>query len=317
MITVSNVSKTYKNKNTKKLVVDNISFDIKQGEIVGYIGKNGAGKSTTIKMLCGILYPDKGCISIDGISPQKNRLKSNLNIGVIFGQRTQLWWDLPLKDSFRILKAIYKVSDIEFNERLEYFDEIFQIKSLLSATVRTLSLGERMKADIVASLIHNPKVLFMDEPTIGLDVYSKVKMREAIQKINQKYNTTIMITTHDFRDVEELCERVIILDKGKIIYDNNIHKFTKKYSDEKKVIISIENQIQMMHLINSLQNKINDIDINFDDKNSFIIITYKKEKKKLMRILNLINENGDLPDFTVVDKPLENMIEDLYRMEHK
>lgn len=204
--------------------MDQISFEIEKGEIVGYIGANGAGKSTIIKKMTGILTPTSGQVTVDGSIPYENRQKNAMDIGVVFGQRTQLWWDLPLTETFSLPKEIYDVSDEVFNERMEFLNEILELKPFLLSLVRTLSLGQRMRADIAAALIHNPKVIYLDEPTIGLDVIVKENVRRAIKEINQKYGTTIILTTHDLSDIEELCQRIIIIDEGKKIYDGSLEE---------------------------------------------------------------------------------------------
>ena len=205
-----------------KVAVDDVSFSIKEGEMVGYIGSNGAGKSTTIKMMSGILTPTSGICLVNGIEPYKNRKVNAKNIGVVFGQRTQLWWDLPLSETYTVLKEIYEVSDEDFKERMNFFYEVLELENFIHSSVRTLSLGQRMRADLAAALLHNPRVLYLDEPTIGLDIVVKDRIRQAIREINEKYNTTVILTTHDLVDIEELCNRIIIIDAGKKIYDGNL-----------------------------------------------------------------------------------------------
>ena len=205
-----------------KRAVDDISFEINDGEIVGYIGANGAGKSTTIKMMTGILTPTNGIVTVNGIVPYENREKNAKNIGVVFGQKTQLWWDLPISETFSLLKDIYDISDNDFEERMNFLKKVLGLEEFFLNPVRTLSLGQRMRADLAAALIHNPKVIYLDEPTIGLDVVVKESVRKAIKEINKKYGTTIILTTHDLNDIEELCSRIIIIDKGKKIYDGEI-----------------------------------------------------------------------------------------------
>ena len=213
----------------RKLAVDDVSFHIKRGEIVGYIGSNGAGKSTTIKMMTGILTPTRGTCLVNNVDPCVNRKKNAQNIGVVFGQRTQLWWDLPLSESFTILKEIYDVSDEDYKERMEFLNQVLELDTFFDKPVRTLSLGQRMRADLGAALLHNPKVLFLDEPTIGLDVVVKDNIRKAIKEINAKSNTTVILTTHDIGDIEELCDRIIIIDEGRKIYDGTTESLKEKY----------------------------------------------------------------------------------------
>ncbi len=190
--------------------VNDISFKVKQGEMVGYIGENGAGKSTTIKMLTGILTPTSGQIVVNGMNPHKDREKFVQTIGVVFGQRSQLWWDIAVQESFRLLKKVYKVTDEQYDSHMNHVIKTLDIEPLLDKPVRKLSLGQRMRCELAAALIHNPPLLFLDEPTIGLDVLVKLKIREFLKEINEKYHTTILLTTHDLSDIEALCERVIV-----------------------------------------------------------------------------------------------------------
>lgn len=221
--------------------VDGISYDIDTGDIVGYIGPNGAGKSTTIKMMTGILKPTSGVILINGQPPYANRIRQAQIMGVVFGQRTQLWWDLPVIESFKILKEIYKVDQATFDRHMGMFNELVGLKALYSQQVRTLSLGQRMLCDITASFLHNPQVVFLDEPTIGLDVSIKAKIRSVIKELNQTRKTTIILTTHDLGDVEALCRRIIIIDKGRILYDGDIKKVTALFGAYRTLKLQIEN----------------------------------------------------------------------------
>ena len=202
--------------------VDHISINIKPGEIVGYLGPNGAGKSTTIKMMSGVLEPTSGEILVNGVVPYKNRTRNAENIGVVFGQRSQLWWSLPLIESFKLLKEIYMIPTADYERMLELYRELADIEQLLHKPVRQMSLGQRTLSDILAAFLHNPKIVFLDEPTIGLDVSMKAKIRELIKGLNKEKNTTVILTTHDMGDVDALCQRIIIIDHGSMIYDNDI-----------------------------------------------------------------------------------------------
>lgn len=215
----------------RKQAVSDVSFHIGKGEIVGYIGSNGAGKSTTIKMMTGILVPTSGTVVVNGIEPYKQREENARQIGVVFGQRTQLWWDLPLTETFAVLKEIYQVPEADFKKRMEFLYGVLGIGEFESRSVRTLSLGQRMRADLGAALIHNPKVLYLDEPTIGLDVVVKDKIRDAIKEMNRNFNTTVVLTTHDLVDIEELCSHIIIIDEGKKIYDGNLEGLKTEYHE--------------------------------------------------------------------------------------
>ncbi len=211
---LSGMAKTlFSRKYDEIRAVDGISFTVPDGEIVGYIGANGAGKSTTIKMMCGILTPSSGSVRIDGVEPYRKRRQVAQHIGVVFGQKTQLWWDIPLIESFKVLKEIYQISDADYAERMAFLGEVLDITRFLPQSVRTLSLGERMRADLAAAMLHNPRILFLDEPTIGLDVLVKEKIRQAIHALNKSYGTTVVLTTHDMTDIEDLCSRIILLEK--------------------------------------------------------------------------------------------------------
>ncbi|MBQ8079446.1 MAG: ATP-binding cassette domain-containing protein [Oscillospiraceae bacterium] len=202
--------------------VDNISMQVQQGEIVGYLGPNGAGKSTTIKMMTGVLEPTSGEILVSGNVPYENRTRNAQQIGVVFGQRSQLWWALPLIESYRLLKEIYCIPDAEYTHMLELYRSLVDLEPLLHKPVRQMSLGQRTLSDILAAFLHNPKIVFLDEPTIGLDVSMKAKIRTLIQALNQEKHTTVILTTHDMGDVDALCKRVVIIDKGKMLYDNDM-----------------------------------------------------------------------------------------------
>jgi ABC-2 type transport system ATP-binding protein len=202
--------------------VDGISFLIEPGEMVGYIGPNGAGKSTTIKMLTGILVPTAGRVRANGFAPFRERSRYTKTVGVVFGQRTQLWWDIAVVESFRLLKRIYEVSDADYAARMREFDEVLEIERYLHTPVRKLSLGERMRCDMAAALLHNPPLLFLDEPTIGLDIVAKESIRAFLKRVNRQYGTTVLLTTHDLSDIEELCPRLMIIDHGKLLFDGGL-----------------------------------------------------------------------------------------------
>ena len=228
-IEVNNLTKIYKTKKRRKTAVDNISFTIPSGQIIGFIGPNGAGKSTTIKMMTGILIPDSGSISFEGLTFKKNRKEILQKTGVVFGQKSVLCWDIPVIDSLKLFKDMYRVSDDVFNENMAAFSDILGLDEFITQPPRLLSLGQRMKADLAASLIYNPDILFLDEPTIGIDVLSKERIRQFIKKINEERNTTIILTTHDVSDIESLCEKMIIIDKGSLIYDGTLTQLKSIY----------------------------------------------------------------------------------------
>ena len=207
---------------TEVRAVDRISFEVERGEMVGYIGPNGAGKSTTIKMLTGILVPSSGRLDVAGVDPSRNRVDLTRRIGVVFGQRTTLWWDLPLRDSFELLRRIYRIDTARYRRNLDEFCELLDLGDLLDTPVRQLSLGQRMRGDIAAALLHDPEILYLDEPTIGLDVVSKGRLRTFLREVNAARDVTLLLTTHDLQDIEQLCKRVMVIDHGSLVYDGSL-----------------------------------------------------------------------------------------------
>ncbi|GMT41634.1 MAG: ABC transporter ATP-binding protein [bacterium] len=226
--------------------IDGISFKIRHGEFVGYVGENGAGKSTTIKILTGILVPSSGVARVNSVIPYKDRKNNAMNIGVVFGQRTQLWWDLPVRESFDLLRVIYRVKTSDFNSMRKLLTSTLDLGPLLDMPVRKLSLGQRMRCDIAASLLHKPGVLFLDEPTIGLDVLAKENIRSFLAEINRKEGTTIILTTHDMNDIEKLCRRLIILDRGRIIYDGATEALKRKFVHDKLIEVEFHQKLDSL-----------------------------------------------------------------------
>jgi ABC-2 type transport system ATP-binding protein len=228
--------------------VERITFEITRGEMVGYIGPNGAGKSTTIKMLTGILVPTSGEARSNGFVPYKQRRQYVKTIGVVFGQRTQLWWDIAVIESFKLLRRIYDVSQRDFDQRMELFHHVLGIRDYLHTPVRKLSLGERMRCDLAAALLHNPPILFLDEPTIGLDVVAKDHIRQFLREINQRYQTTVLLTTHDLDDIEELCRRIMIIDHGRLLYDGPLDLLKQKLLRYKLIKFALKDSEQVAGL---------------------------------------------------------------------
>ena len=297
---------------TIKKAVDDISFEINDGEIVGYIGANGAGKSTTIKMMTGILTPSSGRIIVDGVVPYENREKNAKNIGVVFGQKTQLWWDLPVSETFPLLKDIYGVSDEEYEERMNYFKEILGLDEFFLSPVRTLSLGQRMRADLAAALIHNPKIIYLDEPTIGLDVVVKESVRKAIKNINEKYGTTIILTTHDLNDIEELCNRIIIIDKGKKIYDGELEGVKEQFG----YLTTIEIQLKDKSNIEKINfARFKEHDFKLDMKGSKINITFNKNNVSSADIIGEVMKKSKVIDFNIKETSIEDIVKKMYKNE--
>ena len=256
--------------------VDHISINIKPGEIVGYLGPNGAGKSTTIKMMSGVLEPTSGEILVNGVVPYKNRTRNAENIGVVFGQRSQLWWSLPLIESFKLLKEIYMIPTADYERMLELYRELADIEQLLHKPVRQMSLGQRTLSDILAAFLHNPKIVFLDEPTIGLDVSMKAKIRELIKGLNKEKNTTVILTTHDMGDVDALCQRIIIIDHGSMIYDNDIEHLKHYFGSYRTLKLNLtgtgwqeivvdESKTDVMSVISEYQKKGGVKDIQLED----------------------------------------------------
>lgn len=285
---LASVKHLFSKKYNIKKAVDDISFDINEGEIVGFIGPNGAGKSTTIKMLSGILYPDEGNVEIDGYIPYKQRKQYVKNIGVVFGQKSQLNWDLPLIESFELMKYIYKIPEELYEENLTKFTKLLDMEGFVNQPVRQLSLGQRMRGDIVAALLHSPKIVFLDEPTIGLDVVAKESIREFIRYMNENEKTTIIFTTHDMKDIEKVCDRLIIIDSGKKIYDGTVLEIKEKYNNIKDIEILLNdgskevksfdtNEIPMNKVMESLfsENNIKDISIKEPDIDGIIRDIYE------------------------------------------
>ena len=297
-----------------KRAVDDISFEINDGEIVGYIGANGAAKSTTIKMMTGILTPTNGIVTVNGIVPYENREKNAKNIGVVFGQKTQLWWDLPISETFSLLKDIYDISDNDFEERMNFLKKVLGLEEFFLNPVRTLSLGQRMRADLAAALIHNPKVIYLDEPTIGLDVVVKESVRKAIKEINKKYGTTIILTTHDLNDIEELCSRIIIIDKGKKIYDGEIEGVKEKYGYLTTVEIQVKENINLGKF-NEFTDIKEDEEFNLSYKDNKLFITFNKNKISSTDIIGRTMKKLNVIDFSIKETSIEDIVKKMYRNE--
>lgn len=297
-------------KKEKHIAVDSVSFDIKEGEIVGYIGNNGAGKSTTIKVMTGIMVPTSGKCIVNGIEPYKNRKENAQNIGVVFGQRTQLWWDLPLVETYLILKELYQVSDAEYFERMNYLQDILELDTFINSPVRTLSLGQRMRADLAAALLHNPKILYLDEPTIGLDVLVKEKIRKAIIEINQKYNTTIILTTHDLEDIEKLCDRVIVIDKGRKVYDGTLNDMKEKYNSK----VVMEFQIEENQMVYSEICDLIDIDetSNLKIKGNVISFEICPVERNISGVIVAMAQKYNIKHIAVKEKSISDIVKDIY-----
>ncbi|MBG9588070.1 ABC transporter ATP-binding protein [Cytobacillus firmus] len=298
------VKSLVKREHIKKEAVKDISFSINEGEMVGYIGPNGAGKSTTIKMLTGILVPTSGSVKVNGIIPYENRQENAKNIGVVFGQRTQLWWDLPTIESFELLKEIYQVPDKRYKENMDTFIEILGLDEFLNTPVRQLSLGQRMRADIAASLLHDPPILFLDEPTIGLDVVAKEKMRTFIKEINKERSITVILTTHDMEDIEKLCERMILIDHGQKVYDGEIAVVKERFGKMRTLIVDLE---ESSH---SLKLKGGEV---FKEEASRFWIRFNRDDVSASGLIAQITETHNIKDLTVEEPAIESIISRIYQ----
>lgn len=303
--------------------VNEVSLDILPGEMVGYLGPNGAGKSTTIKMMTGVLKPTQGKILVNGRIPYENRTVNAQNIGVVFGQRTQLWWALPLIESFRILKEIYQIDDAAYKENLELFDDLVAVSELYSKPVRQMSLGQRTLCDILASFLHNPSIVFLDEPTIGLDVAMKAKVRKLVSSLNKEKNTTVILTTHDMGDVEALCKRIIIIDKGTMIYDNsieNLKSFFGNYRTLKVIFKENETVPQLNASEETLTWVENKLSTYFKGKHKmpitlnegWIDILVNEEEVSLIEVFNYIQTQREVKHVKMEEISTEDVIKKIY-----
>jgi len=283
--------------------VEGLNLEIDEGEMIGYIGSNGAGKSTTVKMLTGILEPSSGNIEVDGRDPNRHRKKNAMNIGVVFGQKTQLWWDLPVKESFKLLKEIYEVEDEAYDERIDEFNEVLQLDEFWDQPVRKLSLGQKMRCELAAAFLHHPKIVYLDEPTIGLDVAVKERIRDFIRKMNEEKDITVMLTTHDIGDIEDLCERIVVLDAGKKIYDGSLDKLVNRFSSRRLVM-----QI----------NRPEEFDLEVDGVKEIktteegLEVVFDREVISASDLMRIILEDYDVQDFQIREPDIEEVVKKVY-----
>lgn len=288
--------------------VDNITMSIEQGEIVGYLGPNGAGKSTTIKMMTGVLEPTSGEILVNGKLPYKNRSKNAQNIGVVFGQRSQLWWALPLVESFRLLKDIYQISDEDYDGMMKLYRSLVDIEPLLHKPVRQMSLGQRTLSDILAAFLHNPKIVFLDEPTIGLDVSMKAKIRTLIHALNKEKNTTVILTTHDMGDVDALCRRIVIIDKGRMLYDNDISHLKGFFGSYRTLKIRVDGDLKKEAEV--IGKEFPALKVWADDE--WISILVDEEKITVMEVLTKLQKTRRVRDMQLEEISTEEVIKKIY-----
>ncbi|MBQ8527357.1 MAG: ATP-binding cassette domain-containing protein [Lachnospiraceae bacterium] len=343
IITLKNVSKEFKVLNRReglkgsvqdlfsrdyKIVkaVNDISMEVMPGEICGYLGPNGAGKSTTIKMMTGVLQPTSGEIIVNGRIPYKNRTDNSQNIGVVFGQRSQLWWSLPLIESFKLLRDIYQIDEKQYKDMMELYESLVDIKSLYSKPVRQMSLGQRTLSDILAAFLHNPGVVFLDEPTIGLDVSMKSKIRDLIKALNKEKGTTVILTTHDMGDVDALCKRIVIIDKGAMLYDNSIEnlrsffgayrticlRFTKNAEEltEEALKAQAESLLQELKIKFPMAQSLN-VSVSED----WIDVLVNEDEVPVIKVLNEIQETRKIYDVQLKEISTESVIKKIYDKE--
>ncbi|WP_339187363.1 ATP-binding cassette domain-containing protein [Bacillus sp. FSL M8-0025] len=301
----SSLQNLFRRKKLVKKAVKNVSFCISEGEIVGFLGPNGAGKTTTLKMLAGILYPSEGTATVSGYIPWERKEQFKKNFSIIMGQKSQLWWDLPAIESLNLNKYIYEINDKQFNLIVRELAELLKVKDLLNVQVRRLSLGQRMKMELIAALIHQPKIIFLDEPTIGLDVITQRNLRAFIKDYNQKFKTTIILTSHYMEDIEELCDRVIVINNGELVYDGDLYKINEIFNNKKLINLNFTENFNKNEL-SSLGN----IRI-YDDYNVQLEVENKIVNQDLLSILSQF----PIKDFTIENIPIEESIELLYRKE--
>lgn len=298
----------FKKDKVIKRAVDDISFCVNEGEALAFIGPNGAGKSTTIKMLTGILYPTGGSVKVMGLDPSKDRIKLSYQIGTVFGQKEQLWVHLSAMDNFKFFGAIYDIRKEKLEKRIKELADLFEVNEFINQPVKSLSLGQRMKCEMIASLIHEPKVLFFDEPTIGLDPIAKETLRKLIKKINKELNTTIIFTSHDVGDIEEVCKRVIIINDGKIVLDDSMKNLKYHYLNKKIIEVNMKNNIKI--------EKTAGVQV-IKSKDTLYKIEADLNQTTMADVMKLFNPD-DIQDITISSTPLEEIIKDIYkRREHE
>ncbi len=288
--------------------VDRVSFTIEPGEMVGYIGANGAGKSTTIKMLTGILVPSSGRVVANGYVPWRDRRRYTRHIGVVFGQRTQLWWDIAVIESFKLLKEIYQIPGANYRRRLDLFCEILNLKEYLHTPVRKLSLGERMRCDLAASLLHSPPLLFLDEPTIGLDVVAKDRIREFLKGVNRTEGTTVLLTTHDLSDIEELSKRILVIDKGKILFDGQLAEMKARLAKYNQVKFFLKDRSQVARLP---EISTDGILCERVDELTYLL-RFDREQHSSAEVIRQIVNRLEIRDIFVEEEPIEDIVKRIY-----
>jgi ABC-2 type transport system ATP-binding protein len=287
-----------------KVALEEVSFAVDEGEILGYIGHNGAGKSTTVKILSGILTPTRGSVEVLGKTPWQHRIEIARQIGVVFGQKTQLWWDLPVIESFELLKKIYSIPTPDYRRILDSLTEALELAPLYHVPVRQLSLGQRMRCDLAGSLLHSPKILFLDEPTIGLDAVSKLAMRDFIRRLNLEQKTTILLTTHDLDDIEALCKRVLVLSDGKVVFDGQLSQLRKQISSERILVVDLVNPGDLVAADRATVLK---------QEGHRVHLSFDPARISAAELINLITSKHAISDLFLENLPIEEIIARFYR----
>lgn len=299
---MGSISSLFKRKYYDVKAVDGVSFDIKEGELIGFIGPNGAGKTTTLKVLSGLLYPTSGEVKVLGYEPFKRQAQFQKQFSLVMGQKNQLWWDLPAWESFLLNKEIYEIDDERFKQVVNKLSEMLEVQDILKIQVRKLSLGQRMKCELIAALLHTPKVLFLDEPTIGLDVVAQKSMRDFIKDYNLEFKATIILTSHYMADVKELCKRVVIINEGKIIYDGLLEKIVNKFAPFKVITVDFEKEVKMEDL-----KEFGDIS-EFNGTHAKLEIKKKEISEKAGKLLSRFS----VADLSIEDPAIEDIIRDIF-----
>ena len=292
--------------------VDDISFSINKGESVGYVGPNGSGKSTTIKMLCGILHPTAGTILINGMSPQKERVKNSKKIGVVFGNRSLLWWDVPVIESYRLFQKLYEIPEQQFRHNIEKFTEIMGIGPLLNIPERQLSLGQKMRCNIAAAFLHNPEIVYLDEPTIGLDSESKASIRECIRRMNEEEKTTFIVTSHDFQDIETLCRRIILINRGKVVLDDDMQKVKTDFNKHKQIQFEVDRN-PWYHKESFAMEGVRCLAETVDS----VTVEYDVTKTNSITVMRRMAESCEIQDVSITGRDIEAIISDIIKRDNK
>lgn len=292
--------------------VNDVSFGIQKGESVGYVGPNGSGKSTTIKMLSGVLTPTSGEVLIEGMQPSKNRMKVNKKIGVVFGNRSVLWWDVPIMESYRVLKKLYEIPEKAFRDNLAEFTELLEMEKIIRVPERQLSLGQKMKCNIAAAFLHNPEIVFLDEPTIGLDSESKLKIREFIRKMNEERKTTFVVTSHDFQDIESLCKRIILINHGRLVIDNAIDAVRKSFTRKKRMVFELDKNPWEAGAVFPVP----EVQI-IERRKDGLMLEYDAERTDSMEIMRCISERCEIRDVSINGQDIETIIREIVKEDNR